>query len=415
MFKKEGSISRRKFIKAASSASFGSLLLPFSAVADSKSRSETIKSAPKVVPTRPFGRTGVDIPILGLGLAFGNLGTVVLKQAQKMGVSMWDTAASYLGGNSERAIGKYFARYPEDRKRVFLVTKAHSLSAENWSKDLDESLKRMNTSYIDLFLSHAVTFADSLAPPAENSDLWAKSKKSEGKIKFFGFSTHSNVEDNLMQASKYGWIDGIMFSYNFRVMQSEKMKKAIDACTKSGIGLIAMKTQASGHSMYYKKITPDENEQELFDSLVKKGLTLEQAKLKVVWADKRIASITSAINNMTILKANVAAAVNDTEISMRENQLLKQYANRTASDYCAGCASICEPEMNNEVPIRDVIRFIMYARCYKEHEKAISLFNEIPLTTRKRIAYLDYRKAERKCPQKIEIGQLMRKATTELV
>lgn len=328
---------------------------------------------------------------------------------------MWDTAAIYLGGNSERAIGKYFARFPEDRKKVFLVTKAHSLSAENWSKDLDVSLRRMNTSYIDLFLSHAVTFADSLAPPAENSELWAKSKKSEGKIKFFGFSTHTNVEDNLLQASKYGWIDGIMFSYNFRVMQSEKMKKAIDACTKSGIGLIAMKTQASGHSMYYKKITPDENEQELFDSLVKKGLTLEQAKLKVVWADNRIASITSAITNMTILQANVAAAADDTEISVRDKQLLNQYANRTTSDYCTGCASICEPEINNEVPIRDVIRFLMYARCYKEHEKAISLFNEIPLTTRMRMAYLDYRKAERKCPQKIEIGQLMQKATTELV
>lgn len=298
---------------------------------------------------------------------------------------------------------------------MFLVTKAYSLSADNWSKDLDVSLKRMNTSYIDLFLSHAVTFADSLAPPVENSELWAKNQKSNGKIRFFGFSTHSNVEDNLLEASKYGWIDGIMFSYNFRTKQSEKMKKAIDACTRSGIGLIAMKTQASGHSMYYKEITPDENEQALFDRLVKKGLTLEQAKLKVVWADKRIASITSAITNMTILQANVAAAVNDTKLSLRDNHLLNQYAHRTASNYCTGCASICEPEINNEVPIRDVIRSLMYARCYRDLAKAKSHFNEVPLTVRKRMAYVDYKKAEQKCPQKIEIGRLMREATTELV
>lgn len=326
MLEKKGSISRRKFLKAASSASVGSLLLPLKSIADSKAQSDTIESTSIVVPTRPFGRTGVDVSILGLGLAFGNLSNIVLKQALKMGVSLWDTAASYLGGNSEKAIGEYFSRFPEDRKKVFLITKAYSLSADNWSRDLDVSLKRMNTSYIDLFLSHAVTYADSLAPPAENSELWAKNQKSEGKIRFFGFSTHSNVEDNLMEGSRYGWIDGIMFSYNFRVKQLEKMKKAIDACTKSGIGLIAMKTQASGHSMYYKQIIPDDNEQELFDRLIKKGLTLEQAKLKVVWADKRIASITSAITNMTILQANVAAAVNDTKLSFRDNQLLNKYA-----------------------------------------------------------------------------------------
>ena len=327
---------------------------------------------------------------------------------------MWDTAASYLGGNSEKAIGEYFARFPEDRKKVFLVTKAYSLSADDWSKDLDVSLKRMNTSYIDLFLSHAVQNADSLVPPAENSELWAQNQKSKGKIRFFGFSTHRNMEDNLMEASKYGWIDGIMFSYNFRVKQSEKMKMAIDACTKSGIGLIAMKTQASGHSMYYPEITPDDNEQALFDRLLKSGLTIEQAKLKVVWADKHIASITSAMTNMAILQANVAAAVSDIELSLSDNQMLNQYANCTAPNYCAGCASICEPAINNRVPICDVIRFLMYARSYKELEKAKFYFNEIPLHVRRRMVYIDYKKAEQKCPQKIEIGRLMREAATEL-
>ena len=96
MLEKKGSISRRKFLKAASSASVGSLLLPFNSLADSKSQSDSIKSALKVVPTRPFGRTGVDIPILGLGLAFGNLSILALKQALKLNVSMWDIAASYL-------------------------------------------------------------------------------------------------------------------------------------------------------------------------------------------------------------------------------------------------------------------------------------------------------------------------------
>ena len=118
--------------------------------------------------------------------------------------------------------------------------------------------------------------------------------------------------------------------------------------------------------------------------------------------------------NMTILQANVAAAVNDIKLSWRDKQLMNKYARFTASSYCTGCASICETQINKEVPISDVMRFLMYARCYGELENAKSYFNEIPLKVRKRMAHINYKEAEKKCPQRMEIGRLMREATTEL-
>ena len=48
-----------------------------------------------------------------------------------------------------------------------------------------------------------------------------------------------------MEAAKIGWIDAIMLSYNFRIMHTDRMKKAVDACSKAGIGLTAVKTQAT--------------------------------------------------------------------------------------------------------------------------------------------------------------------------
>ena len=48
----------------------------------------------------------------------------MLRQAVKWGVTYWDTANSYEGGNSEMGIGKYFEKFPEDRKKIFLVTKS---------------------------------------------------------------------------------------------------------------------------------------------------------------------------------------------------------------------------------------------------------------------------------------------------
>jgi predicted aldo/keto reductase-like oxidoreductase len=412
MYKNKGSISRRNFLKTAGALGAGSLLLPLDSLTAARAESNTKESKLKVVPTRPFGKTGVDVPILCLGHAFGLSSNLLIKQAFNMGVRLWDTASTYLGGDSEKAIGKYFAKFPEDRKGVFLLTKSWSLVANAWGKNLKKSLERMNTSYIDLFLIHGIDLFEELLP-YKNSVRWAERAKSEGKIRFFGFSTHTNMERNLMKASKHGWIDGIMFSYNFRNMYSKKMKKAIDACSKAGIGLIAMKTQASGH-YFADKIAPNKKEKEFFDHFGKKGLTFEQAKLKAVWEDERIASITSGITNMAILQANVAAAVNDIKLSWRDKQLMNQYARYTASNYCTGCASICETQINNEVPISDVMRFLMYARCYGELENAKSIFNKLPLNVRKRMAHIDYKEAEKKCPQHMEIGRHMREATTEL-
>ena len=121
------------------------------------------------------------------------------------------------------------------------------------------------------------------------------------------------------------------------------------------------------------------------------------------------------MTNMKILVANASAAMDNTNLSSQDKNLLKQYAHETASNYCAGCTSICESEINNEVPISDVMRYLMYSRCYGEFERSRALFNELPSKVRNRMVNTDYRKAEGKCPQGMAIGRLMREATIELV
>jgi aryl-alcohol dehydrogenase-like predicted oxidoreductase len=193
------------------------------------------------VPTRPFGKTGIEVPILGFGtslhVAFSQL---LLRQAVKWGVTYWDTANTYMGGNSEKAIGKYFGKYPEDRKKIFLVTKTHAGTAKSRTRDLNLSLERMQTDYIDLFFIHSVWSADELDNQTKS---WAKQAKAAGKIRLFGFSTHSNMQECLLGGAKLDWIDGIMMTYNYRLMHTDDMRRAVDACVKTGIGLTAMKTQ----------------------------------------------------------------------------------------------------------------------------------------------------------------------------
>ena len=224
------------------------------------------------------------------------------------------------------------------------------------------------------------------------------------------------MENSLLAAAKLGWIDGIMLTYNYRLMVKDKMKRAVDACVKAGIGLTAMKTQAAFSANFYSSIGSETDDAlKLTDHFLKKGYTAEQAKLKSVWENPNIASICSAMPNMTILRANVAATLNKNQLSEGDKQRLKQYAQQTAPGYCAGCADICESAINSEAPIFNVMRFLMYARCYGELEIAKSHFNELPLKVRKRMAQINYKKAELKCPQRMDIGRLMREASTDLI
>jgi len=222
MSDKKPIISRREFLKTASAVGIGSILPPVGSISYAKGTSGSDESQSKIVPTRPFGNTGVNVSILGLGGAFHRSNELLLKQALNMGITYWDTAAVYRHGRDEKAIGKYFKKYPEDRKKVFLVTKAMS-GPPAMTYSLEDSLKRMDVSYIDLFFFHALQDPEwQLTKDVKN---WAEKAKSEGKIRFFGFSTHKNMEDHLLGAAKLNWIDGIMLSYNFRIMHTESMKK----------------------------------------------------------------------------------------------------------------------------------------------------------------------------------------------
>jgi len=50
--------------------------------------------------------------------------------------------------------------------------------------------------------------------------------KADKKIRFFGFATHANMENCLQESARLGWIDGIMFKYDFHLMHTDAMKSA---------------------------------------------------------------------------------------------------------------------------------------------------------------------------------------------
>ncbi|CAB1060937.1 Ferredoxin [Olavius sp. associated proteobacterium Delta 1] len=410
---KKRKISRRNFIKAAGVAGLGSALGALNSLAPAQGISAASVTESMTVPTRPFGKTGADVSILALGGELSASDLLVFRQAFKMGVTYWDTADSYGWGKNEKAIGKYFAKFPDDREKVFLVSKAGTSNPQKLTEKLNVSLIRMNTSYVDLYFIHHVSNVKKELTDEVKS--WAENAKAEGKIRFFGFSAHKNMEHSLLAAAKLGWIDGIMMSYNYRLMVQNKLKRAVDACAKAGIGMTAMKTQAAFSANFYATIgSKTDDALKMTESFLNKGYTAEQAKLKVVWENPNIASICSAMPNMTILRANVAAALDKVKISSGDKKRLEQYARQTASGFCAGCASICEPLVHADIPISDILRYSMYYHSYGDREKASAFYNALSPDVKANIPKADYAKAEKYCPQKIQIGKVLKKTYEDL-
>jgi predicted aldo/keto reductase-like oxidoreductase len=400
--KMKQNMDRRTFLRTAGLG--GASLAVSAGLADKLPAAEASdKSSLKSMPRRILGRTGVSVSILGMGGSIDPSGyQLLLRMGLKMGVNYWDSSYNYGNGKNEQVIGQFFGKYPEERKNVFQVTKASGTTEPaGMTKQLNISLERMQTDYIDLYLMHMLQDPGLLTTEIKE---WAEQKKKEGKIRFFGFSCHANMALMLLRASTLGWIDALMTSYNYQLMNDDGIERGIDACARANIGLIAMKIQG-------ERFRTSDSPEDLaaINHFINKGYTLQQARHKAVWEDERITTCLSEITNLTILKDNVAAATDGVKLSDKDREVLDKHAQNNRKFYCRGCLS-CESVMGVESGIPDVLRYMMYYTSYAKRDNARRLFMELPESVRNSLALRDYSPAERVCPNRIEIGKAMREA-----
>ena len=364
-------------------------------------------SSLKSMPRRILAGTGVSVSILGMGGSVDSSGyNMLLRVGLNMGINYWDSSYNYGNGKNEQVIGQFFSKYPEERKKVFQVTKAsRTTEPEGMSRQLNTSLERMQTDYVDLYLMHMLQDPGLLTPEIK---AWAEQKKKEGKIKFFGFACHANMARMLMHASTLGWIDALMTSYNYQLKNDDGIKRGIDACARANIGLIAMKIQGERF-----RTSDSPEDLGIVNHFINKRYTLHQARHKAIWEDERITTCLSEMTNLTILKENVAAAADGVRLSDTDREMLDKHARNSLSLYCHGCMK-CASVMGSDSRIHDVLRYMMYYNSYGRTDDARRLFRELPGTVRNSLASRDYSPAERACPYNIEIGKAMREAARVL-
>lgn len=368
-----------------------------------------------ILPKRKLGKSGIQISTLGLGGEFNFLDNqIILRKAYDAGAIFWDTSPFYGGGNSELGIGKFFEKQPDARKNVLICTKgSHAKDIQEADSIFHKSMERMKTDYIDLYCGvHGLGTIDQLTDEMKN---WVQSAKAKGLIKAFGFSTHRNMAENLRLTAKLGWVDFVMTSYNFRLMQDDEINQAIETCCKEGVGIIAMKTQGHSPGKYIdaNQELESQADKNVVEHFLKVGFDEGQAKIKAVLNNPFVSCACVACKNISILNSNIEAAREPSKLRASDMNALKEYARITCHGYCVGCGQ-CEKIFPETPYIADTMRFLMYHDSYEEKTRAKVLFGQIPTDIRIKMSKINYQSAEKTCPQNLPITEIITQAIKRL-
>jgi aryl-alcohol dehydrogenase-like predicted oxidoreductase len=276
---------------------------------------------PLEIPTRPFGRTGERVSVIGLGgFHVGIPGTDaaavrLIHAAIDAGITFLDNAWDYNDGLSEKRMGKAIA---DRRDRVFLMTKVctHGRDGKVAMRQLEDSLRRLRTDHLDLWQIHEVVFDDEPAKHfAKGGVVEALDRaRQQGKVRYVGFTGHKSPELHLqMLAHGYPWDSCQLplncFDASFRSFE----ERVLPELNRRGIAPIGMKSlSGDGRPVKAKVVTAEE--------ALAYAMSLP------------VATVVSGMESMRILKQNVAVARGFVPMSERARQALRRRVANDAVD-----------------------------------------------------------------------------------
>ncbi len=261
------------------------------------------------VPLRTLGKTGQKVSMLGLG--GHHIGRIrddqesirLIQTAIDLGVTFLDNAWEYHNGRSEELMGRALARN-QYREKAFLMTKHHGRDKKTALQHLEDSLRRLKTDVIDLWQFHEIVYEndpDMIFAPGGGIEAAYQAKK-QGKVRYIGFTGHKDPNYHLkMLAYGYPW-DAVQMPLNVLDAHFKSFEQhVLPVLLYRKIGVIAMKTQASGY-------------------VLRSGAAKTKEALEYVWS-LPVSTIVSGMDSLEYLRQNVQFA--------RQFQPLTEQAKQT--------------------------------------------------------------------------------------
>ncbi|MFC2111681.1 aldo/keto reductase [Bacteroidota bacterium] len=297
--------NRREFLLKLSAAT-AAVLVPFPISSCNANKSDKWG---ELLPQRLLGSTGEKISMLGLGgWHFGHIperdAQELIEAAIESGIRLFDTAEAYQDGGSEKRYGKLLA--PKYREEVFLFSKTRAENAADARKHLEQTLKSLNTEYLDLWKMHQVASPEDFDTRMEGEVIEVMEKaKAEGKVRHIGFSGHRTYKAHLHILKSQSSFSTCLMPINVADSFYESfILNAMPELQNHNYGIMAMKTMGGGGLMGTGGSEGKFDPEKLH--IVPNKITIEEA-LHFVWS-LPVSTIISGVRNTDQLSQNVKAA-----------------------------------------------------------------------------------------------------------
>ncbi len=246
----KSNLSRRKFINDSSKAALALSVAGFTGSCSLfNEKGEKYK-----IPRRKLGKTGLDVSILsfGAGTQFlqNNDGEweKVLQEAVDADINLFDTAPSYLASrfwqtgdgksldSSEERLGRILPPY---RNKIYLATKLETRKPDEVLEELEGSLKRMNTDYVDILMIHGISESDKLSEIEKGVYRKMVQIKESGMAKYIGFTSMQHAHHAAL------FLEKLDFDVTLLTMNPTKYgdfaEVALPVAQRKNVGVLAMK------------------------------------------------------------------------------------------------------------------------------------------------------------------------------
>lgn len=237
---------RRKFLKTVAATSFSA------AVGGVAGHWAKAAETAGEIPMRTLGRTGLRVTMIGLGGYHAGLpekeeeSIAIIHRALDLGINFFDNADCYQSGRGEERMGKALEGR---RQKIILMTKVDQRDAQGAREQLEKTLRRLRTDYLDIWQFHSVTKLedlDKIFGPGGAMETAEQARK-EGKVRFIGVTGHFDPAVHLEFIKRYAF-DTVQMPINVVDPHFKSFRTTVlDEAVKRNVGVVAMKTLGFGN------------------------------------------------------------------------------------------------------------------------------------------------------------------------
>lgn len=342
---------------------------------------------------RTLGRTGLEVSVIGFGgipiiTAPDDEAERVVRRAYDLGVTLFDSARAYQRDDagvsaSEDKIGRALAGV---RDRVVICTKTQATDAAGALSHLEESLRRLRTDYVDVWMFHSVDRMatwEAISGPGGALEAMERARR-EGKVRFAGISGHR--PDLLREMLGRYPFEVVMVPVNIvdrYIYRAEEI--LLPYCRERGIGVLAMKPLAG-------------------------GALREQAELALRYClGQDVACAVPGMGTLAEVEADVAVGADPRPLSPEEEEELWRKGRALGLDFCRQCGYCLPCTAGLQIP--SIFRLDGAFTRYGQEEWARQQYLELDPRAD---ACLECGDCEERCPYRLPIRDKLKQAHRRL-